>query len=118
MIEDIIVRLEKLNISTRTLVRVHKSLVNKGYLDLIKTNIKDPITGLYINEKLYHLNELEQAIIFTLQNHEIRLERNEVTLSRQGDEIEKIKKQMDMILRENRDLKDKMENNDIYEIQL
>lgn len=109
---------EHLNISTKTLTRTQNSLVKKGYLDLIKTNIKDPITGLFINEKLYHLNELEQAIVFTLQNHEIRIEKSEVTQRRQGEEIEKMKKQMDMILRENRELKEKMENKDIYEIQL
>lgn len=102
---------DHLNVSTKTIARVNKSLVKKGYLDLIKTNIKDPITGLYINEKLYHLNELEQAIVFTLQNHEDRLDKNE-------EDIKNIKKQMDMLIRENKALKRKLESEDIDEIEL
>lgn len=100
---------DHLNVSTKTLTRVHKSLVKKGYLDLVKTNIKDPITGLYINEKLYHLNELEQAIVFTLQNHEDRLDKNET-------DIKNLQYQMDMILKENRELKKKFENKDIDDV--
>lgn len=97
-----------LNISTKTLYRVNRELVSKGYLDLIKLNVKDPETGLFINEKLYHLNELEQAIVFTLQNHENRLDKNE-------QDIKDLKQQMDIVLRENRELKKRIDS-DITEI--
>jgi len=61
---------EKLNISTRTISRLDTSLVKKGFLDIVKTESKDRITGLTINEKFFHLDELGQTIIWTLQKHE------------------------------------------------
>jgi uncharacterized protein YoxC len=62
---------------------------------------------LFINEKLYHLNELEQAIVFALQNHEERLGKNE-------KDIKALQHQMDIILKENKDLKRKI-NKDMDE---
>jgi DNA-binding MarR family transcriptional regulator len=61
---------EKINMSYTSIVKHHKSLEKKGFLTTIKTNAKDSTTGLVINEKIFHLNELGQAIIWTLQKHE------------------------------------------------
>lgn len=96
-----------LNVSNKTLSRVNKSLVDKGYLSLIKTNVKDSITGLYINEKLYHLNDLEQAIVFTLQNHEDRLEKTEENIDILNEKVKSMSKQLDLVLKENEELKKK-----------
>jgi DNA-binding transcriptional regulator YhcF (GntR family) len=54
---------EKLNISARTISRIDNSLMKKGYLNIVKTQAKDPITGVYINQKFFHLDELGQSII-------------------------------------------------------
>jgi DNA-binding MarR family transcriptional regulator len=64
---------EKLNISAKTVSRLDDSLVRKGFLNIVKTQAKDPITGLFINEKFFHLDKLGQVIIWTLQNHEEKL---------------------------------------------
>ena len=93
---------EKLNISARTISRLDRSLIEKGYLNIIKTNAKDPITGLYINEKFFHLDELGQAIIWTLQKHDEDIEGlKEVTESHDKD--------LKIVLRENELMKKQME---------
>ena len=89
---------EIINISYNSVAKYNKSLMSKGYLDIIKTNVKDQDTGLYINEKLFHLNELEQAIVFTLQNHEERIDKTE-------KEIDTLKRQVAILINENRQLK-------------
>lgn len=108
---------EEFNISYRTLMRVNKSLEAKGYLDIIKTSKKDKMTGLYINEKLYHLNDLEQAIVFTLQKHEDRLEGHDKEIKEHDKEIKTMKYQLDMVVKENqwlkKELTKKRSNNNI-----
>jgi len=64
---------EILNISAKTIQRLDKSLMEKGYLTIVKTSAIDKTTGLKINEKIFYLNELEQSIIWTLQKHEDRI---------------------------------------------
>lgn len=89
---------EKINMSYNSVTKYNKSLKEKGYLDIIKTSKKDTTTGLYVQEKLFHLNELEQAIVFALQNHEERIGKTE-------SDIELLKRQMKILLEENRQLK-------------
>lgn len=60
----------KINMSYKSVVKYSKSLEEKGYLTTVRTSAKDTGTGIMINEKLFHLNELGQAIIWTLQKHE------------------------------------------------
>jgi len=84
-----------INLSYNSIVKYNKSLTEKGYLDVIKTNARDSQTGLLINEKIFHLNDLEQAIVFTLQNHEDRIEKSE-------SKLEILTKQLDIVLEENR----------------
>lgn len=84
--------------SYNSVTKYNKSLKEKGYLDIIKTSKKDTTTGLYVQEKLFHLNELEQAIVFALQNHEERIGKTE-------SDIELLKRQMKILLEENRQLK-------------
>lgn len=90
---------EKINMSYNTIVKYHNSLREKGYLDLIKTKAKDSNTGLVINEKIYHLDELGQAVVFILQNHEERIGDNE-------NKINVLEKQIKILMNDSKE-KDK-----------
>lgn len=78
---------EKINMSEKTISRINQSLVKKDYLTIEKSHKLNPITGIKINEKFYHLNQLEQAIVFTLTNHEERIQEN-------TNDIEALKKRI------------------------
>ncbi len=93
---------EKLNISARTITRLDNSLVKKGFLNIVKTKNKDPITGLYLNEKFFHLDELGQAIIWTLQKHEEDIQELKQT-------TESNTKDLKIVLSENNSLKKELE---------
>lgn len=58
-----------------TIRKCDKSLQDKNYLQIVKTNKRDEETGCAIREKFYHLTKLEQAIV--LQDHEERINSNE-----------------------------------------
>ena len=83
-----------LNTSPQTISRCNKELEEKGYLSIIKTSAKDSDTGLVRNEKIYHLDELSQAIVFTLQNHEDRLNNTDA-------KIKALEKQIEILLKAN-----------------
>ena len=87
-----------LNISPKTIQRLDKALIEKGYLNIVKTNAIDSITGLKINEKIFHLNELEQAVIWTLQKHDEKINEHE-------DRLLALEKQLSIALKENAELK-------------
>ena len=83
---------KRINLSEPTISKCNKSLEKKDYLSIIKTDKVDSLTGLKINEKVFHLNELEQAIVFALQNHEDRIEKNENTIKSLQKELQELKK--------------------------
>lgn len=89
---------EKLNLDTRTVAKYNKILEEKGFLDIIKTDELDKETGLNIEQKIFHLSKLGQSIIWTLQNHEERIQENTRTA--------------EVILEENKKLKDKLNETD------
>lgn len=91
---------EKTGVNRKLLAKTTKSLVSKGYCTQISLNSKDSETGLSRQETLYHLNELGQAIVFTLQDHEEKIEQHD-------KEIEDLKKQLELALREIDKLKQK-----------
>ena len=93
---------KKLNISAKTISRLDDSLVEKGFLNIVKTKAKDPITGLQINEKFFHLDELGQAIIWTLQKHETDIESLKETTESNTKDIK-------IVLNENKEMKEKIE---------
>lgn len=64
---------EKINLSESIITKYDKSLENKGVLSLVGSNKRDEETGMRVNNKIFHLDELGQAIIFTLQKHETKL---------------------------------------------
>jgi len=57
-----------INIDRHTVAKYNKELEDKGLLTTVKTNNRDPITGIQINEKFFHLSELGQDIIWELVN--------------------------------------------------
>ncbi len=61
---------KKINMSYNSIVKYHKSLEKKGFLTTIRTEAKDSTTGITINEKIFNLNALGQAIIWILKKHE------------------------------------------------
>ena len=68
---------KRLNISPATVSRMDTSLINKELLDINTLTQRDQETGLPIKQKVFHLNKLQQAIIFILGNHEQRIQNNE-----------------------------------------
>ena len=97
----------KINMSYNTIVKYHKSLEQKGYLTTIKTRAKDSETGLAINEKIFHLDELGQAIVWALQKHEEDI--NELK-----EKTKSTSKDVDLLIKEISQLKerlDELENN-------
>lgn len=108
---------EKLNISARTISRLDSSLMRKGYLNIIKTQAKDPITGLYLNEKFFHLDELGQAIIWTLQKHDEDIEDLKETTESNSKDLKIVLQENDAIKKEMEELKRrlrKLENGEDY----
>jgi DNA-binding MarR family transcriptional regulator len=89
---------EKINLSPRTIQKLDKSLIEKGYLNIVKTSAKNLDTGLKINEKIFHLNELEQAVIWTLQKHDEKINEHE-------NRLLALEKQLSIALKENAELK-------------
>lgn len=59
-----------INLDPRTIAKYDKQLEEMGKLTIIKLNKKDESTGLKETEKIFHLDELHQSIIWTLQKHE------------------------------------------------
>jgi len=96
---------EKINMSHDTIERYDKSLERKGYMTLVKTNKKSiEEGGIIVNEKFFHLDELGQAVIWTLQNHEERLETQEKTtqlLLKEMEEMKRREKERDELLKSN-----------------
>lgn len=91
-----------INLSYNTITKYNKALADMGYLDIIKTNNRDKVTGLQINEKIFHLNELEQAIVFRLQDHEERLNNSEM-------KMDTVELQVSILLKENRQIKEELD---------
>lgn len=91
---------KKINMSHDTIERYDKGLERKGYMTLLKTNKRSiDEGGIVINEKFFHLDELGQAIVWTLQNHEERIESTEKTTQLILKEMEEMK-QRDKALQE------------------
>lgn len=84
-----------------TIARNNKSLIEKGFASQVSLQTRDSETGLVNKQTIYHLNEIGQAIVFALQNHEERINDHD-------DRIESLEKTVAMLMRElqQRDAKD------------
>lgn len=88
-----------INMDRHSIAKYNKSLEEKGFLTVVPTNKVDPSTGIKINEKFFHLNELGQAIIWTLQKHDDDIK----TVK---EKINKNSKDMSLLLKQIKELKD------------
>lgn len=96
---------DMLNLSSKTVGRINKSLEEKGFLTLVKTNKKDLETGIFINEKFYHLDELGQSIIWSLNKHEKEIKDLQESVNKDNkilitaiNSLQKDKKDQDKVL--------------------
>lgn len=92
---------ERTGLNRNTIAKTNQSLAEKGFATQVSLKTRDPETGLMNKETIYHLNELGQAIVFKLQDHETRIENTEnkvASLEKDNEllrrEIDELKKQM------------------------
>lgn len=89
-----------INLDKRSIAKYNKSLEEKGFLTLVPMQSSDQITGIKNNEKLFHLNDLGQAIIWVLGKHEIQINQNSKDvkyLLKQVEELKEIAKQQQIL---------------------
>lgn len=72
---------EKINMPESTISKCNRSLSAKDYLSIIRCKATDEETGVCLQEKIFHLDELGQAVIWALTNHEARIQNNEQRIS-------------------------------------
>lgn len=94
---------KKINMSNSTISRCNHSLSSKGYLDIV--GCKQQGTGIVINEKFFHLDELGQAIVFTLQQHEKAIQKNTNDIEQIKSTVESLTKDIKILMKENERLK-------------
>lgn len=99
---------DKINMPHSTISKCNKELENLGYLSIITNKNRELDTGCNKKTKIYHLAKLGQAIIWTLQNHENRLNDHD-------DRIQKLENMINKLTEENKKLKEKELNNVILD---
>ena len=104
---------DKINMSYNTIVKYHKSLEQKGYLTTIKTRAKDSETGLAINEKIFHLDELGQAIIWTLQKHDEDIENLKIKTDNTSKDMKLVLKELERLNKKIDELENKNNSDEI-----
>lgn len=87
---------EKINMPESTISKTNRSLVRKKYLTLIKNKTRDIETGCKTDTKLFKLNELGQAVIWVLKNHEDRIQQLEEN-SISKEEFEQVKQEVNYL---------------------
>lgn len=60
-----------------TIVKNNNALINSGYASQVTLQARESEAGCFRQEMIYHLDELGQAIVFAIQNHEERLQNTE-----------------------------------------
>lgn len=102
---------QKINIPETSLYKTHNSLKTKGYLQIMKTNTRNPETGAKEVAFYYNLGELCQQIAWTFRKQEQEIENlkeetqqiteavNSIENSQTGQqkELEDVKKQLDRL---------------------
>lgn len=85
---------ERINLSRQSINRCNKSLKEKGYLTLLPT--KNPSGNALVNEKVFKLTELGQAVVFTLQKHDERINENEKTIELMVRRIQELENMLEL----------------------
>lgn len=104
---------DKLNLDSRTVVKYNNILQEKGFLTKIETNKLDKVSGIKIEQKFFHLSKLGQQIIWTLQNHEERLDEHSKDLEIAFNKINDLEKKAEIAENQNRIMRDILRANDI-----
>lgn len=79
---------KEINMPESTIRKCNAELVSKDYLTILKNENRDLQTGCKTETKIFELNKLGQAIIWTLCDHEDRIQQN-------TDDINILKKRLD-----------------------
>lgn len=64
--------------------------MKKNYMTQVTLQTRDKSSGLMNKETIYHLNELGQAIVFAIQDHENRIQKNEDDISILKETVQKL----------------------------
>jgi len=91
---------KKTGLNRHAIAKTNNSLVEKGFATQVSLKTKDPQTGLMNKETIYHLNELGQAIVFKLNDHETRIENNEQKISSLEKDNEILRREIDELKRQ------------------
>ena len=89
---------EKTGLNRNTIAKTNQSLMQKGFATQVTLATRDPETGLINKETMYHLDEIGQAIVFKLKEHDDRIVKNE-------EDIESLKKDNELLRRELNEIK-------------
>lgn len=93
---------DKIKMSEATISRTNSSLIRKNYLTIIKNECRDLETGCKTDTKLFHLRDLDQAIIWTLKSHEDRINQNSEEIKTLKDTIAKQSELIERLLKESK----------------
>lgn len=115
----------QINMSETTIRRCNQELERKDYLTIIKNECRNLETGCRTDTKIFDLNKLGQAIIWVLKTHEDRLNEHEEKIENINERLSKLetnndneklemKKMIDMLIRENKELKNN--NKETYKL--
>lgn len=89
---------DKINISEKTVMRYDKELIQKGMMSIIKTKVRDSVTGLCKQERIYNLEKLGQAIIWKLKEHDELITNNTEAIEELKKDNELLKRQINMLM--------------------
>lgn len=98
-----------INVSARTIARLDKSLEEKGFLTITRTNKISP-SGIVIKEKFFKLDELGQAIIWTLQKHDDDIEKLKISSESNERDLKVVLREVDELKKEIALLKNEKNN--------
>lgn len=88
---------DEIGLSASTIYRRNKELEDKGILQVIDTNKKDPETGVPIQLKLFDLSKIAQDVLFIkkkLEEHDKEIKENSKTIKFLSNEVEKLKAEL------------------------
>jgi DNA-binding Lrp family transcriptional regulator len=88
---------DEIGLSASTIYRRNKELEDKGILQVIDTDKKDPETGVPIQLKLFDLSKIAQDVLFIkkkLEEHDKEIKENSKTIKFLSNEVEKLKAEL------------------------
>lgn len=102
---------QQINMPESTIRKCNKELERKNYLTIINNKSRDLETGCKTDTKLYDLNKLGQAIIWTLKDHEDRITENTENIKELIKKDQEKDKLIEAMQREIEELKKASQNN-------